>query len=151
MGGKIDEFVCAVVRERLARADLRDLLYEKADSTPRLKEIQDEIASLQARVKQTEHDYDEDLIDASTRKRKIGKLTSKIMKLEDEREELMPRNASSGIISSPDPAKAFDALTDPAQISRVIDELCTVTLYPHKAGARVTAESMAEDVKIEWK
>ncbi|MGO5177494.1 MULTISPECIES: recombinase family protein [unclassified Collinsella] len=151
MGGKIDEFVCAVVRERLAREDLRDLLCAKADSTPRLKEIQDEIASLQARVKQTEHDYDEDLIDASTRKRKIGKLTSKIMKLEDEREELMPRNASSGIISSPDPAKAFDALTDPAQISRVIDELCTVTLYPHKAGTRVTAESMAEDVKIEWK
>lgn len=90
MGGKIDEFVCAVVRERLARADLRDLLYEKADSTPRLKEIQDEIASLQARVKQTEHDYDDDLIDASTRSGKIGKLTSKIMKLEDERVSLCP-------------------------------------------------------------
>lgn len=151
MGAQIDDFVTKVIRARLARSDLKSLLYAATDNTSRLKEIQDAVSNLQARIMQTEHDYDEDLIDARTRNRKMTKLKSETLRLEDERKSLLPHNSASDIVNAPDPVKAFDALTDPAQISQVIDALCVVTLRHHARGRRVTPENLAKEVVIKWR
>ena len=147
----IDDFVIKAVKKRLAQPDLKDLLFEPEDHTERLSEIRNEIKAIRGRIRQTEHDYDDDLIDAKTRKRKIGKLEEKINELQDERTSLTTDDLTASIINAPNPVAAFEKLTDPRQIGQIIDMLCTVTVYPHQRGKRITAESLMEEVKIEWK
>lgn len=147
----VDKFVLATVKARLARPDLKDLLFRPEDNSERLREIREEIKSINGRIAQTERDYDEDLIDARTRKRKLDKLEAKKASLEGERLELSAGTVSSEVIDAPDPVAAFEALTDPRQIANVIDTLCVVTVHPHERGKRVTPESLAETVRIEWK
>lgn len=151
MACHVDKFVLATVKARLARPDLKDLLHKSEDNSNRRQAIRDEIAKINGRIAQTEHDYDEDLIDARTRKRKVDKLESKKEALESERLELSAGTVSGEVIDSPDPVEAFEALTDPRQIASVIDTLCVVTVCPHERGRRVTPESLAETVRIEWK
>lgn len=151
MSFHVDNFVLAAIRKRLARPNLKNLLYEPEDHSKRLSEIRDEMKALQGRIAQTEHDYDEDLIDAKTRKRKIGKLENEIDHLQEERMQLQTGDLSASILNAPDPVEAFDNLTDPRQIGQIIDLLCTVTVHPHQRGKRITEQSLIEEVKIEWK
>lgn len=147
----VDKFVIAVIRKRLARQDLRDLLHVPTDNTERLAAIRAEIKRIDGSIAQTDYDYYEDLIDARTRKRKLDKLIAKKDALISERSELSVDTVTTSVISAPDPVEAFDALTDPRQIARVIDALCVVTVLPHERGKRVTPESLVETVLVEWK
>lgn len=151
MGNKIDEYVLELVRSRLALPDLKDLLTSKNDQGFRLKEIDSKISNLHARIAQCEHDYDEDLIDAKTRKRKIDKLLSSLSKLEDEKQAILPSNVAAGIFNAPNPVDAFNSLSDPAQIAKVIDTLMTVKIKPHERGKRITPQNLYEEIVIEWK
>lgn len=151
MAKPVDNFVIGAIKKRLAQPALKDLLFEPEDHSSRLSEIRDEIKVIRGRIAQTEHDYDDDLIDAKTRKRKIGKLEERINELQDERTSLSTDDLTASIINAPDPVAAFEKLTDPRQIGQVIDMLCTVTVYPHQRGKRITAESLKKEVKIKWK
>lgn len=151
MAHHVDKFVLAAVRARLAMPDLKDVLYAPEDHSGRLAEIRREIADIHGRITQTENDYDEDLIDGRTLNRKLRKLGAKLNELDAERVALQPNTSAAKVINAPDPAEAFDSLTDPRQMAQVIDLLCTVTVYPHERGHRVTPESLAETVIIEWK
>ena len=159
----VDDYVFAVVRERLAMPDLANLLYKEEDHAGQLEEIRNELSTIDARIAQTERDYDEDLIDAKRRKRKLDKLLAKQSALEDKRMKLQPDSAIAPILGAPNPAEAFDELLgprlsnpleyprNPKLVASVIDVLCKVTVFPHKRGTRVNPESLKETVKIEWK
>lgn len=151
MGEKIDFVVRNAVRDYLSQPFWKDLFAETVVDQPKLKKIQDEISGLQASILQTEYDYDEDIIDGRTYRRKTEKLNAKIAKLEDERSMLLSPGTLKDLIESNSPVDDFDALTDPAQVSRIIDGLCTVTLFPHKRGKRVTDKSIMDEVNISWK
>lgn len=72
----IDEYVTALIRARLARPDVAGLV-----AAPLGREAQDagaEIRNLRRRIRQTQADYDNDLIDAVTLKRKTGKLQAEL-------------------------------------------------------------------------
>lgn len=157
LGSKIDKLVLYTIEERLAKDDLKSILVREADNEPRIKEINDEISHLNAELAKTmdrytrmsEADVEDDLLFMINEKIKLTR--SKITQLTDEQDSLLPQNYAADIINAPDPVAAFKALTDPAQISKVIDQLMTVTVYPHPRGKRVTPESLAVEVKIEWK
>lgn len=146
---KVDEYVLAVVRARLARPDLRELLAQ--DNAPRIKEIDDEIETCRGKLARARSDYKRDFIDGPLFKDIKDEQELRINELESERRSLSPIDTSGGIVTADDPVAAFDALTDPSQIAAVINTLCTVTLLPHKQGTRATWETLSHDVKIDWK
>ena len=146
---KVDRYVLEVIRQRLALADLKDLLV-KTDE-PRLKEIEQELAVQRGHLAQTDHDYMDNLIDGRLHKQKADKLQAEIAKLEGERLRLLPQNPAVDIITAEDPVKAFDAITDPGQIAAIINYLAKVTLLPARQGIKQTPETLRENVIIEWK
>ena len=146
---KVDEYVLAVIRARLSRDDLSDLLAKSDD--PRLAEISAELQKARGEIERARHDYKSRLIDGALYKEIRDEQDSIIEGLEAERLSLLPDNPATGVINAEDPVAAFDAITDPGQIAEIINFFCKVTLMPHKQGRRTTPESLREDVIIEWK
>ncbi|MGN8903998.1 recombinase family protein [Collinsella sp. HCP28S3_F2] len=149
MRSKVDEYVLAVIRARLAREDLRDLLAK--GENPRLGEISAELSKARGEIERARHDYKARLIDGPLFKEIKDEQDAIISRLEAERLSLLPDNPATGIIEAEDPVAAFDAITDPGQIAEVINFFCTVTLMPHEQGKRTTPETLKKDVIIKWK
>jgi DNA invertase Pin-like site-specific DNA recombinase len=129
----IDEYVLQIIRERLARPDLRDVIPSRDE--PRLVAIQAEIADRQGRIKRAQHDYDEEIIEGFDFKRIREHQNAAIADLEVERIRLSVGPDLDGVIGARDPVKAFDD-ADLAIKRRVIDFFCTVRLLPSPRGRK---------------
>jgi site-specific DNA recombinase len=140
----IDEFIVRVLRARLARPDLADLLV--APETDDARQVAAEITSLRTRLARTEADYDADLIDARRYKVKTGKLRAELATAEGAQARLLAGSGLAPLLTSPDPVAAFDAA--PLGTKRaVLEFFMTVRLLPAPRGRKGFDP---ETVHVEW-
>lgn len=130
---QIDQFVLAIIRERLRRPDLIDTI--PSPDEPRIQAVKAQIGTHEARIKRAQSDYNDELIEGYDLKRiREGEL-AKIERLEQERRSLTVTVDLGGVLDARDPVKAFDD-ADLMIKRRVIDFFCTVTLHPHPRGRK---------------
>lgn len=130
---QIDQFVLAVVRERLGRHDLVDTI--PSPDEPRIQAIKAQIGIHEARVKRAQSDYDEELIVGHDLKRIREGEVAKIAALEKERSSLTVTGDLGGVLDAKDPAKAFDDANLMIK-RRVVDFFMTISLHPHPRGRK---------------
>ncbi|TXH19779.1 MAG: recombinase family protein [Mycobacterium sp.] len=141
----VDEFVTAVVTERLSRRDARELLAPPTVDTAPLIAERDR---LRARLTKADADYDDDLIDARRWRTKKDKITAQLAEVDREIKAATPGSGALGdVLDSPDPAEAFLAGSLMARRS-VIDALCEVRL---QRGTRGSKTFDPNTVRVEWR
>lgn len=132
-GNQVDTYVMDVLRKRLARDDLADLL-TPADSDE-ARGLAEEIASLRARMARTEADYDDDLIDGRRYRTKMERLSAQLDGLISAQARLAGNASLAGLLSASDPVAAFNRA--PLGVQRAVCSiLCTVRLLPAPRGRR---------------
>lgn len=143
-GTGVDDYVLMLVRERLSRPDLRDLL-APADDDEHAKLLL-EAKRLRARLVTIENEYDEELIDGRRYKVATEKVQAELTVVEA---KLARRamSAAGGLLLSGDPLTAFNEASLMMQRAAV-ESLCTVKLYPHPRGRKTFDENT---VQVEWK
>lgn len=144
VGSHIDDFVTQVVRERLARADLADLLARPEDETE-LADLTQRWTALNHRLEAVAADYDLGLIDGQRFKVATDKVRSELEQVARRRAILI--GASSPILAADDPAGAFDAASLDMR-RHVVDTMVEVTLLP---GARGRKGFDPESVRVTWR
>lgn len=132
-GAAIDAYVTALIRERLGRRDLAALL--AAPAGREAAEAAEAIRVLRGRLQRTRLDYDEDLIDALTLKRKTAKIQAELDEAEARRKRVLAGSEVAGVVGAEDPVAAFDAAPLGAKQS-VIRFFCTVELLQVPRGRR---------------
>ena len=140
----VDDFVLAVIRARLGRDDLADLLPTVDDDE--VNAIDDELAELRAKLARVQADYDEELIEARDLKRARNRYEPQIEKLETRRARLAGASALLDTTGYASPVDAFDNAELAVQ-RRVINTLCQVRL---RRGVRGTKTFNPESVQIVW-
>lgn len=117
---RIDGYVTAVIRARLARTDLVDLLPQgNADTSA----VDAELAELKAKLARVQADYDSELIEARDLKRARDRYNPRISELEAERALATASSALLDTTGYDSPVAAFDA-SELAVQRRVLDLLC---------------------------
>ena len=101
----IDAFVTAVIRERLSRPDISDLLTEP-DNGEAIR-LAEEVGDLRCRLSQVEADYDADLIDGRRYAVKTEKLRAQLAAVENARGRALGNAGLASVLGAPDPAAAF--------------------------------------------
>lgn len=145
-GDPIDEFVLAVVRERLAQPDVRALLVRPADKDE-LDSLVAEMEQLRARMVQVEQDYDEGLIDGRRYRTAADKLTTRLEAVARKQAALASADSSASVFNAEDPVAAFDAA--PLEVKqRAIKVLADITLARGQRGKRGFDP---ESVRIVWR
>ena len=140
----VDDFVLAVIRARLGRDNLADLLPTVDDDE--VNAIDDELAELRAKLARVQADYDEELIEARDLKRARNRYEPQIEKLETRRARLAGASALLDTTGYASPVDAFDNAELAVQ-RRVINTLCQVRL---RRGVRGTKTFNPESVQIVW-
>ncbi|WPB91129.1 recombinase family protein [Streptomyces malaysiensis] len=130
---QIDDWVLRIIRERLSRPDLRDVMPDQDD--PRIAEIDEQIAQHKGKVKRAESDYDAEIIEGFDLKRIRDRENARIDALEAERRKLTATVGLSPVLDAKDPVRAFED-ADLAIKRRVIDFFVEVRLYPHPRGRK---------------
>lgn len=141
--GQVDDFVLRVVRARLARPDLRDLLASSNDEE--VAALSAEIEDQRRRLAAVEHDYDEGLIDGRRYAEATRKAGECLDAAQARRTALTAGSGASAILNAPDPVAAFDAASLGAQRT-VIDALLIVRLDSAPRGRKTFAPA---SVRIE--
>jgi len=132
-GAAIDTYVTGLIRERLGRRDLTALL--AAPAGREVAEAAEAVKVLRGRLQRTRLDYDEDLIDAMTLKRKTAKIQAELDQAEARRARLLAGSEVAGVVGAEDPVAAFDG--SPLGVKQsVIRFFCTVELLPVPRGRR---------------
>ncbi|WP_409074606.1 recombinase family protein [Micromonospora chalcea] len=130
---QVDEFVITLVRARLARPDLGDLLPQVDNEE--VARLNAEIGRLEGRVRRIEEDYDAELIDGRRYKVATEKASAELAAARAARARLTAPGAASGVLAADDPVAAFDAA--PLMIRRaVIEALCVVRLASAPRGRK---------------
>lgn len=141
----IDAFVLEVIRARLARPDLTELLAPSDDGSA-VKAASDEVRRLRARLSAVEHDYDSGLIDGRRFAVATEKVKAELAAAERERARLSGHGSS--VLGAPDPVEAFDQA--PLAVKReVIELLAEVVLSPAERGRKFKPQDGS--VQIEWR
>lgn len=139
----IDTFVTAVIKDRLARPDVSDLLAEP-DNGEAVR-LAEEVADLRRRLAQVETDYDADLIDGRRYAVKTEKLRAQLAAAESARGRALGSAGLARVLGASDPATAFEDA--PLGMQRaVIEVLATVALLPAERGHKFHPAS----VRISW-
>jgi len=144
MGASIDTFVRAVIRGRLARPDVADLLAVPDTDGAKLLSVQ--IAGLRARLGKIEADYDADLIDGRRFAVATEKVQAELTRAETTRARTAGGEGLGSVLAAKDPAAAFNSA--PLGVQRaILAALATVTLLPAQRGHKFDPET----VRIEWR
>jgi len=145
-GHPVDAFVLAVIRERLGRPDLRELLARPVDKS-KLAELAAERKQLRHRISRTESDYDADLIDGRRYRAKVEQINARLDAIRTEEARLVGQGGPDSVLTADDPVAAFDAAPLAIQ-QRVIDTLAKVTLRKGKHGSRTLDP---ESIVVDWR
>lgn len=142
--GPVDQYVEAILIERLRRPDLaRVLVDHDVDSAPYLAEIERQKRLLQ----RAQDDYQAELIDGPLYKATRDDARRALRQAEDALASITRASPASSVIGAPDPAAAYvDA--DLAARRAVLDLLLTVHLRP---GHRYSRTFDPDTVEIAWK
>lgn len=121
----INALVLQLVRGRLARPDLADLL--PAAHTGEAKRLTQEAKRLRARLAQIDEDYDAGYIDGQRYAVAMEKVRAELEPVEAARIRLTTAGSASAVLLASNPVAAFDDA--PLMIKRsVIDALCVVRI-----------------------
>lgn len=141
----IDDLVKKVIRGRLARRDLADLI--APEESAQAKEANEKVRRLHARLAQIEEDYDAENIDGRRYKVATEKAQAQLAEAQRVQTRLNAGMAAAAMLSADDPVAAFDAA--PLMIRRnVIDALCVVSVGPTPRG-RKTFDP--DSVRVAWR
>lgn len=145
-GRALDPFVLEVVRERLRRPDLADLLTRPGD-TEALADVTARIKVARSRLVTIEADYDAGLIDGRRYAAAVETVKVAIREAEREQVGLLAASGPASVLGADDRAAAFDAA--PLMIQqRVIRSLMTVRLRRGVHGRKAFDPA---SVVIEWR
>ena len=144
MGESIDKFVHSIIRARLARPDLADLL--ATPDTDATKALSARISDLRARMSNIEADYDANLIDGRRYAVATEKVRAELKSAETTRARSSRGEGLGSVLAAPDPVAAFD--NAPLGVQRAsVAALADVTLLPAQRGHKFNPDT----VKIEWR
>lgn len=144
VGSHIDAFVTEVIRRRLARPDLADLLAKPADEAE-VKVLSAEIERLRLRLVKIEADYDDELIDGRRFRVATEKVNSAMAEATRKRAALAAPD--SPILTAADPVAAFDAASLDMRRA-TIDALARIELLPGQRGRKGFDP---DSVVVEWR
>lgn len=145
-GAHVDGYVIGVVRERLGRPDLAELLPRPVDDS-RLKEAAEKVNEAQRRLKRIEADYDAGYIDGRRYAAATEKARAEIVAADREQVRALAGSGLASVIGADDPVAAFDDA--PLMIrQKVIDSLMTITLMRGTRGSRTFDP---DTVVIDWR
>ncbi len=140
----VDEFVTAVIAERLSRADAAQLLAAPAaDLAPVLAEIE----RLRKRLGTIDADYDAGVIDGLRHRAASDRVTAELRAVERQLAGHRTGSALGEVLASPDPVSAFLAAGLMSRRS-VIDALCEVRL---RRGTRGSKTFDPSTIRFEWR
>jgi site-specific DNA recombinase len=139
MAERIDALVNGVIRARLARPDLADLL--TPPNTDAAKALTVQIKGLRARLATIEADYDADLIDGRRYAVATEKVNAELTRAETTRARTAGGEGLGSVLTSPDPAAAFTSAPLGTQRA-VLAALVTVTLLPAPRGHKFDPETV---------
>jgi site-specific DNA recombinase len=145
MGASIDTFVRGVIRARLARPDVADLLAVPDSDAAKALTVQ--IKGLRARLATIEADYDADLIDGRRYAVATEKVQAELTRAETTRARTAGGEGLASVLTAQDPVAAFDSAPLGAQRA-ILAALATVTLLPAPRGRKFDPETVrVEPVK----
>jgi DNA invertase Pin-like site-specific DNA recombinase len=131
IGASIDDYVRGVIRARLERPDLADVLTvpESGDA----RDAAADLARLRARLVTVEADYDAGHIDGRRFKVATDKIAAQIAQAEAARVRSLADAAVASTLTAEDPAAAFEAAPLGTQRA-IVDFFATVRLMPAPRG-----------------
>lgn len=142
--GPVDEYVRAVISERLRRPDLAEILRAAAPEIgPHLAEVR----RLRERLESIAADYDAGHVDGARFAVATSKVKAELTAAERGLAAQSRSEALASTLRAADPVGAFLSSSFMAQRA-VIDTLCTVALLP---GTRYSRTFDLESVLIEWR
>jgi DNA invertase Pin-like site-specific DNA recombinase len=145
--GPIDAFVLAVMRGRLARPDVAELLALAPEKSAAAQAVMKQIKALRARLVRISDDYDMEVIDGQRYRIATEKVKAELAQAQATQARMTGSTGLSELLSSGDPVAAFDAA--PLMIRRsVIGVLVKVALMPGRHGSRTFDP---DTVRIGWK
>lgn len=140
----VDEFIAAVIVERLSRSDAAELLAAPAaDIAPLLADIE----RLRSRLSTIDADYDAGVIDGLRHRSATDRVAVELRAAERNLAGHRTGSALGEVLAAPDPVAAFLSAGLMSQRS-VIDALCVVRL---RRGARGSKTFDPSTVRVEWR
>jgi site-specific DNA recombinase len=147
VGGSINgQDVRGVIVERLARADLTDVLPTKGQGQ-RAADLLSESRRLRDRLATIESDYDAGYIDGRRFGLATEKVSAEFQAVEQERARLLAGTAPASVLTAKDPVAAFRSASLMVQRATV-DFLAAVTLRPAPRGSK---RFDPESVRVLWR
>ncbi|GAS90491.1 recombinase family protein [Mycolicibacterium brisbanense] len=141
----VDEFVTAVVTERLSRPDAAELLAPPEVDTAPLRAEQDR---LRARLDTIDAEYDDGIIDGLRWRTAKEKVNAQLSEVDRKIKAATPGSGALGdVLAAPDPAEAFLSASLMARRS-VIEALAEVRL---RRGTRGSKTFDPNTVRVEWR
>lgn len=107
---RTDEFIRAQVAELLRDERIAKLLHPSDEGVSADRQLRSDLA---ARLRATERDYDNDLIDGVRYKAKRDKINAELAEVDSRLADALSRSASSSILDSVDPGQAFLDVAEP--------------------------------------
>ena len=143
----IDQLVCMVIERRLSLDDAVEALTARSKPTEESQAIAEQIRDLEARIKQVEADFDDDIITARDLKRKRDKAIAAIENLRQQQVATLPEATQSVLVGMSDPAEGFK---NSSMVTKraIIDALIEVRVYKAVRGRK---QFDPETVEIIWK
>ncbi len=141
----VDEFVTAVVIERLSRPDAAELLHD--ESKPDLEAMRGEAVALRTRLDSLAVEFADGSLTPSQLRAATARLRSRLKGVEGSMADAGRVNVLGPLIAARDAGVAWEGLTV-ARRRAVIDTLMVVTIHPPGRGVRTFRP---ETVGIEWR
>lgn len=141
-----DEFVSAVILERLRRDDARGLLV--ADETPNTEGLRVEADSIRRQLDESAGLYADGILSAAQLRTTAERLRQRLAEVEDQMTDRSRVAALAGLLEADDPGTVWEQLSW-AQRRAVVDVLCSVTIEPAGRGKARTFDPST--VRIDWR
>ncbi|QSE84076.1 recombinase family protein [Rhodococcus koreensis] len=144
----IEEYVEAVIVERLSRPDALEVFAPEVEESTR--DLSAEADTLRRRLKALAIDYADDAMTREQFRAVNDRVRTRLAELESDMASAGAADLVAPLVTSGDVAAAWAALSTPRKRA-VIDALVTVTLHPLGRGRHsFTAESFAATIGIDW-
>ncbi|HYN30348.1 MAG TPA: recombinase family protein [Dermatophilaceae bacterium] len=145
MAGPVDQFVSAVIVERLSRADASALL--TSEMRPDTAALHEEAAILRTRLESVALEFADGVLTGAQLRMITERLRERLVELELELSDAGRVDVLGPLVNSEDVERVWDELTLEHQRA-IIDTLCTVTIHPPGRGTRTFRP---ETIGIDWK
>lgn len=145
MAVPVDEFVTAVMVERLSRPDAAELLVNH--KKPDLDALRTEAVALRARLDTLATDFADGSLTASQLRAATGRARARLAAVESAMADAGRVDVLGPLVAAADVAAAWDGLSI-ARRRAVVDTLAVVRLHPVGRGTRTFRP---ESVRIEWR